>query len=53
MFYMGVNHGRIGGRDESLLEFEVGEANANCPPIFCHVLKFYAPHCLHYNAVMH
>ena len=32
-------------------EFGVGVTNANCPPRFCHVSKFQAPDCLHYNAV--
>ena len=32
-------------------EFEVGDANANCPTSFCHVSDFTAPDCLRYNAV--
>jgi len=42
--------GMAGGRVPT--EFGVGDANANCPPRFCHVSKFHTPDCMHYNAVM-
>ena len=54
----GLGHGTLawasitGDRGTSPPEFGVNDANANCPPIFCYCSKFYAPDCLHYNAVM-
>ena len=49
-----IIHGRKSrGEGEGVSpQFGVGSTNANCPsPRFCHVLKFQAPHCMHYNTV--
>ena len=40
---------RGGTRGTSPPEFGVKDANANCPPRFCHASKFQASDCLHYK----